>query len=146
MSSILSDYNKNERINSNVARTRLYSDLALSLLINPITRDISPVTDIEAVKNSIKNLVLSNFHDRPFNPSLGSGLHALLFENASLFTAIEIQNAITKVINNHESRATDVSVFVSDQHERNAYDVTVKFRVFYDNTINELNFFLTRLR
>ncbi len=146
MSIILSDFNAPNTINSNVARTRLYSDLNLALLIHPITKDISPVTDIDAVKNSIKNLVLTNFHERPFNPTAGSGIRSLLFENASIFTAMEIKNAIEKVISNHEPRATDVRVQIVDNSERNAYSVTIGFKVFYDNTSQELDFFLTRLR
>ncbi len=146
MSTLLSDFNSTNRINSNVARTRLYSDLNLAMLINPITKDISPVTDIDAVKNSIKNLVLTNFHDRPFNHTAGSGLRSLLFENATIFTAMEIKNAIEKVLDIHEPRATEVRVQIVDDSERNSYSVTIGFVVFYDNTPQELNFFLTRLR
>lgn len=146
MSTLLSDYNSSDRITSNVARTRVYSDLNLAFTINPITKDINPVTDIDAVKNSIKNLMLTNFHDRPFNPLLGSGLAALLFENADVFTEIALTDAIELVINRYEPRATDVTVQVKDQSDINAYAVTVGFRVFYSETASELEFFLTRLR
>lgn len=146
MSTILSDYNSNERINSNVAQTKLYSDLNLSFSINPITKDINPVTDIAAVKNSLKNLLLTNFHDRPFNPTLGSGLSGLLFENANIFTEMEMQSAIERVINNYEPRVTDVRVQVADMSDENSYAVTISFRVFYSDAVNELEFFLTRLR
>lgn len=146
MSTILSDFNSTNRINSNVARTQLYSDLNLSLTINPITKDISPVTDIDAVKNSIKNLILTNFHERPFNPTMGSGLTALLFEPANVFTAMEIKNAIVKVINKHEPRVTDVIVQIADYIDENAYQITIGFKVSYDSKFNEAKFFLTRLR
>ena len=146
MSILLSDYNSTGRINSNVARTRLYSDLNLSFGIHPITKDISPVTDTDAVKNAIKNLLLTNFYDRPFNPTLGSGLTALLFEPANSFTAMALEDAIKKVINNHEPRVKNVSIDVKDMSDQNAYVVTVSFEVFYDSTSNELEFFLTRLR
>jgi phage baseplate assembly protein W len=146
MSKLLSDYNKNGEINSNVAQTRLYSDLNLNLSINPITLDVNPITDIEAVKNSIKNLILTNFHDRPFRPTLGSGVAGLLFENASIFTAIEIKNAIEKVIGRHEPRARAITVQVIDKSDENAYNVTIGFEVFYDSTRREFDFFLTRLR
>lgn len=146
MSAILSDYNSADRINSNVARTRLYSDLNLAFTINPITRDVNPLTDIDAVKNSLKNLMLTNFHDRPFNPALGSGLTALLFEPANIFTGMALRNAIEKVINKHEPRVTDVTVQVNDMPDQNAYAVTIGFRVFYSENMNELDFFLTRLR
>jgi phage baseplate assembly protein W len=146
MSKLLSDFNETGRINSNVARTRIFSDLSLAFSINPISKDVNPVTDIEAVKNAIKNLVLTNFHDRPFNPTLGSGLTALLFEPATVFTRGAIKNAILKVINNHEPRVSDIDVKVQDDSERNAYRVTVIFRVFYNDIVNDVEFFLTRLR
>lgn len=146
MSTLLSDYNSNSRISSNVARTKVYSDLDPNFSINPLTRDISPLSDIDAVKNSIKNLVRTNFHDRPFQPTIGSGLTALLFEPANTFTAIEIRNAIIKVITRYETRATDVDVSVIDNSDRNAYTITVTFRVFYDDSVNEFDFYLTRLR
>lgn len=146
MSKILSDFNQTNRVNSNVAYDVLYSDLSLSFVINPISKDVPQVTDIEAVKNSIRNLVATNFYDRPFNPTLGSNLNALLFEPAHIFTATALRNAILKVINNHEPRATDVDVNIEDDSDRNAYRVTVSFRVFYDSTTNSTEFFLTRLR
>lgn len=146
MSTLLSDYNSNERISSNVARTKLYSDLNLGFAINPITKDINPVTDTDAVKNAIRNLILTNFHDRPFDPTLGSGLVGLLFENANVFTALEIKGAIERVINMHEPRATDVVVQIEDRADENAYAVTIGFRVFYSDASNEMEFFLTRLR
>lgn len=146
MSKFLSDFNETNRPTSNVAYDRLYSDLNLSFVINPISKDISPVTDIDAVRNSIKNLVTTNFHDRPFNPTLGSGLTALLFEPAHTFTETALRDAITKVINNHEPRVTDLHVKIVDDSDRNAYRVTISFRVFYDNSTNQIEFFLTRLR
>lgn len=146
MSKILSDFNTTTRTSSNIARTQLYSDLNLGFTINPITKDINPVTDIDAVKNSLKNLVLTNFYDRPFQPTLGSGLTRLLFESANVFTIMELKNAIEKVINNHEPRVTDVKIEVVDNSDLNEYRVTVYFRVFYDDSDNSFNFFLTRLR
>lgn len=146
MSAILSDYNKNGESASVVAQPKLFADLNLSLIVNPISKDLDPVTDIDAVKNSIKNLVLTNFHDRPFNPTMGTGLFALLFENATRFTAIEIKNAIKKVISLHEKRATDVEVTVKDMSDDNRYLITISYRVFYNNNNTTFDFFLTRLR
>lgn len=143
---ILSDFNKTGKTASVVARRQLYSDIPLNFLINPITKDISYVTDIDAMKNSVKNLVLTNFHERPFDPSLGSGLTHLLFEPATIFTAIEIQHAIEKVINNHEPRVTALEVTVTDDSDNNRYHISIQFTVTFSEEINEINFFLVRLR
>lgn len=146
MSKLLSDFNENGVKTSNVALTRIYSDLDLSLIINPLTKDLSVLTDTAAVKNAIKNLVLTNFYECPFNPEVGSGITSLLFEPANMFTQMEIRTAIINVINNYEPRATDVSVNVIDNSDQNSYVITVKFRVFYNDLINEFDFHLQRLR
>lgn len=146
MSKILSDYNSNFKISSNVAKTIVYSDLNLSFNANPITKDINPVTDIDAVKGAIKNLVMTNFHERPFQPTLAGGLNKLLFEPATLLTGIAIKEAIEKVINNHEPRVTDVTVQVSDNPEMNSYHITIGFRVVYDRLRTETSFYLVRIR
>lgn len=147
MSKILSDYNKGGEIPSTVARTTLYSDLSLTFEINPITNDVSPLTDIDAIKNSVKNLVLTNFHERPFNPKLGSGLRALLFEPANMFTSMEIKNAIEKVINNYEPRVSNIDVQVFDNSDENTYEISISFSAsLLTSQRVALSFFLQRLR
>ena len=146
MSRLLSDYNKNGTIPSVVARKNIYSDLDLAFEINPITNDISPLTDIDAIKNAVKNLVFTNFHERPFNPTLGSGLRALLFENANIFTAMEIKNAIEKVINNNEPRVSNVDVEVVDKSDQNAYEITISLIISFLQQQISFSFFLTRVR
>jgi len=85
MSSALSDYNKTK--SSRLSRRNSYSDLDLNFRLHPNTSDIKPLTDLDAVKNSVTNLLLTNFGDRPFQPQVGSNITALLFEPADEFTA-----------------------------------------------------------
>ena len=61
--------------------TRVYKDLNLNFTRNPVTGDVATVTDVNAVKRSIRNLLLTNHYDRPFHPEVGSGIPNLLFEN-----------------------------------------------------------------
>ena len=73
------------------ARRKEFRDLDLSLTLHPTKKDIAAVKDLEAVKHSVKNLVLTNFNERPFHPELGGNVRALLFEPLNMFTAMNIQ-------------------------------------------------------
>jgi phage baseplate assembly protein W len=125
----------------------LYSDLNTSFIIHPVLLDIRPVTDIDAVKSSVRNLVLTSYRDRMFHPEIGTNISRLLFENVNIFTAMSLQQEIEHVLLTHESRVTDIVVQVVDDSERNAYLVTITFRVtFSPESPTEVSFYLTRIR
>jgi len=131
----------------NVAAVQTYSDLDLrDPFISPFSKDVIPVTDIMAVKNSVRNLVLTNFYETPFDPFKGSNARGLLFENANTYTAIAINKEITRVLIQYEPRVNVTSVDVIDQSDVNAYLVTINFNVIALNTQAALNFYLERLR
>jgi phage baseplate assembly protein W len=138
-----SDYNESKSIV--VSRNSIYSDLDLAFGIHPVYKDVLPINDIDAVKNSIKNLVLTNYYERPFQPDLGGNISALLFENGNAFTAYEIQERIADLIEKYETRVEDVTVNVVDDIDVNAYRVTIRFTVI-NRTDAELVFYLTRIR
>jgi phage baseplate assembly protein W len=130
-----------------VAGVQTYSDLDLrDPFISPYSKDVVPVTDIMAVKNSVRNLVLTNFYETPFDPFKGSNARGLLFENANTYTAIAINKEITRVLIQYEPRVNVTSVDVIDQSDINAYRVTINFNVITLNTQAALNFYLERLR
>ena len=60
--------------------SRVYKDLNLNFTANPITGDVATVTDVNAVKRSVRNLLLTNHYDKPFHPEIGSNVTSLLFE------------------------------------------------------------------
>ena len=95
MAQTLSDFNTLGQKASNVSRLHAYSDLDLSLRLNQYG-DIVPLTDIDAVKNSVRNLVLTNFMERAWEPDVGSNIRALLFEPADKFTTTSLKNAISE--------------------------------------------------
>ena len=144
MSIASSDYSTAKA--SNVAARRLYSDLDLGLPIHPVKKDIVPLTDIRAVKNAVKNLVLTNFNERPFHPEIGSNVTALLFEPADVFTANAIKEEILYVLKKYEPRTNGHTVEVTDNSERNAYEITIGFNVIFSPKREEINFYLQRLR
>ena len=92
-------------------------------------KDVNVLSNVTAIKRSVRNLVLTNFYEKPFHPEIGSGVRELLFENANPLTSIAISQAITDVINNYEPRARLNSVTVFDNIDANEYQVTVNFTV-----------------
>lgn len=143
MSRVLSDYN--DTLSSNVARNRIYSDLNPSFMVHPVLKDLIPLNDIDAIKNSIKNIILTNTLDRPFHPEISSGLRLLLFEQADIFINYEIAEKIRNIILLLEPRIENLEIDVIDNSASNQYKVTITFSTFYDKS-EELIIYLTRLR
>ena len=108
---------------------RIYKDLNLNFTANPITGDVGTVTDVNAVKRSIRNLLLTNHYDRPFHPEIGSNIPALLFENFGPITGNQISRTIEEIITNYEPRARVENVEAFPLPDNNRYDVRIYFYV-----------------
>jgi phage baseplate assembly protein W len=130
----------------NVGRQPDYSDLDLDFQINPITGDINKKKGTDAVKRSIRNLIFTNFYERPFKSSLGSDVTRLLFDNVDVMTAALIEDAIARLINNFEPRARLVSVTVTVDYDNNGFGVEVQYIVVNTETPATFNLFLERIR
>lgn len=115
---------------------RQYSDLDLFFSKKISNSDVNKLTDIQAVKRSIRNLVLLNTYEKPFHPEISSGIRGMLFENMTPITANILARKIEDVINNFEPRARLISVTAIPDLDRNAYEVAVQFYVV--NTPTEL--------
>ena len=122
---------------------RVYKDLNLNFSTNPVTQDVTIVTDVNAVKRSVRNLLLTNHYDRPFHPEIGSNVQALLFENFGPITANQLTRTIEEMIANFEPRARVESVECFPLQDRNTYDVRIYFYV--ENMPAELIEFQTLL-
>ena len=144
---ILSDRSVAGRKNkaSTVSRSKGYSDLDLKLRLHKIRKDIVPLRDDQAVKNSLKNLILTNFFERPFQPGVGANLRGLLFEPADAITELAIEDSIKRVIK-LEPRVTPTYVEVVDLSDRNAYRITIKFLIKQYDQSSEVEIVLRRLR
>ena len=141
-----SDYNTSGKKASVVSSSRLYSDLDLSLTLHPIFHDIMPLTDTDAVINAVKNLIFSNFHERPFRPNLGSNLSNILFEPADIITIIRLKQSILEVLRKNEPRIDSIAAEVIDDSDNNRYHVNLTFRVISRNVEVDITLFLSRLR
>lgn len=130
----------------NINRDPDYSDLDLDFLINPITGDINKKTGADAIKRSIRNLIFTNYYERPFKSGLGSGVTKLLFDNVDLMTATYIEDAIIELINNFEPRVilSDVKVFADI--ENHGFNVQIQYIIINTETPANFNLFLERIR
>jgi phage baseplate assembly protein W len=131
-------------VRTNVVRD--FKDLDLNFNIHPVKKDLVKSIGERAVINSIKNLVSTNHYEKPFNPSFGSNLRRLLFENADRFTASLIEREITEVIENFEPRARVSSVIVSPTEDLNAFNVQLEFYIVNQTDPITITFFLERIR
>jgi phage baseplate assembly protein W len=131
-------------ITTNVART--YKDLDLLFNVHPIKKDINKHTAEMAVINSIKNLVLTNHYERPFQPELGSNVSKLLFENLDFVTSSALEREILQTIRNFEPRASVYRITVIPDYDNNGFTVDMEFTIINRTEPITITFFLDRVR
>ncbi len=128
------------------ARQSLYSDFDLSFIANPNNGDVTIKKDIDAIKQSVKNLILTDLHERPFQPNLGSRVRGLLFELTDVWTALDIQDEITMTIENHEPRVDLIDVEVTDESDKNRVRVVIIFNIISIGQQEQVDFYLERIK
>ena len=109
--------------------SRQFRDIDLDFNRNAVTNDVAVVEDVVAVKRSVKNLIQTNFYERPFHPELGCGIRELLFENFTPMTKIFLQRKIEEVLINYEPRINLQNVAVDDDQDKNRLVVDIYFYV-----------------
>ena len=133
---------------NNIARNvRQYTDLDLFFGKKSSNSDVQEITDVKAVKRSIRNLVLLNHYEKPFHPEIASGVRDMLFELMTPVTANILARKIEDVINNYEPRARLISVTALPNLDENSYEVSVEFYVVNQPTeLVDLTIMLERVR
>lgn len=126
--------------------TRTFSDLDLNFTAHPVTRDIVLRYDENAIKTSLKNLILTSNFERPFHSEIGSPIKRLLFEPASPMLAVVMKRAIIDVVNNFEPRVELINVDVYVAEDSNAIRVTIEFRIVNTERPLSLDLVLERTR
>jgi phage baseplate assembly protein W len=109
--------------------TRLFSDIDLNFTKHPVTGDITRRYDENAIKASVKNLLLTRNFERPFHSEIGSPVRALMFELPGPMFDVMLQRAIIDVINNFEPRVEIIDVRVNDASDLNAVYITLEFKI-----------------
>lgn len=128
------------------AKREIYSDFYKDFTQNPVSLDLARKTNVEAVKESIKNLVLTDQGERLFQPTLGSKVRALLFENLTPDLIISIRELIKDTIKNYEPRADLIGVDVTSSIDSNDIQITIVFTVINIEEPITLAITLTRVR
>ena len=132
--------------NNSKRATRIYKDLDLDFGRNIVTNDVNRLTDVEAVKRSVRNLINTNHFERPFHPEIGGNVRALLFEPMTPLTALNLQRKVEEVLNNFEPRAKITQIIADPDIDRNAYRLSIKFYVIGVTNPITVETFLERLR
>jgi phage baseplate assembly protein W len=125
---------------------RTFRDLDLNFQIHPIRKDINIHKNEFAIINSIKNLVLTNHYEKPFQPEIGSNIRRLLFENIDSLIASQLEKEISEVIGNFEPRAQVSNITALPSPDDNAYKIELEFFIINNSNPITINFFLERIR
>ena len=133
--------------NTSSRNARQYTDLDLFFGKKSSNSDVQDITDVKAVKRSIRNLVLLNHYEKPFHPEIASGVRDMLFELMTPVTAQILARKIEDVIQNFEPRARLISVTALPNLDRNEYEVSIEFYVVNQPTeLVDLSIMLERVR
>lgn len=127
------------------SRNVAYKDIDLTFSPKP-AGDIFKKVDAAAVKQSVKNLLLTSRGEKPFNNFFGSNLNSALFGLDTEFDPEFVQNLMFDAITNHEPRARVLSVTVQLKPENNTLDATIEFQVVNTKEIVTLDVSLARVR
>ena len=129
-----------------VSRKKGWADLDLKLTPHPRNGDIIPLRDEKAIKNAVKNLLQTNFYERPFQSTLGANLRGLLFEPNDVITRIALRENIREVLVQNEPRISLQAIYVEEASQGTAFRITVLFRIKEFNTDQNVEIVLRRLR
>ena len=140
-----------ESVNQSSKTTFLYKDISLYFTKNPVTGDVTEVTDVQDIKRSVRNLVLTNRFDRPFHPEIASRVRESLFEMFTPVTINIIRNAITEILTIYEPRVFVTAVEVADPEYSYMDQNTLPIKIFFTlqnapETLEEVNVVLERIR
>lgn len=126
--------------------TRLFSDIDLNFTAHPVTKDIVRRFDENAVKASLKNLILTANYERPFHSEIGSPIRALLFEQPSPLVIASMKKALYDMVNNFEPRVVLTNVDVYYTPDGNRLGVTIEFTIVNTERPLTLDLLLERTR
>jgi phage baseplate assembly protein W len=126
--------------------TRTFTDLDLNFTIHPVRKDINIHRNEFAIINSVKNLILTNFYERPFQPEIGSNIRRLLFENIDTIVAAQLERAVEETILNFEPRVQVSKITAVPRPDENKYSLELEFFVINNPNPITINFFLERIR
>ena len=144
-------YDDAQAVNESPRSTFIYKDLNMFFTKHPTSKDVSKVTDVQAIKRAVRNLVLLNRGEKPFHPEIGGNVHGSLFENFTPMAEIELQTAIESTLSIYEPRVVLEQVKVNDDEgyslDQNKLGITVSFSIAnVPNEVHDVEVFLDKVR
>ena len=127
-------------------KTRPYKDVSLTFARNVVTSDVVSVSGADAVKRSLKLLLMSRTGETPFFPEFGSRIYTLLFEPVDPITTRLLQHEIQSTIDAYEPRVNIRQLTVTPSSDEQGYDVDCLFNIVNQVTPVTLTLYLSRLR
>ena len=133
-------------ITPRIKKLNLYSDFRKDLLISPVSKDLALLKDEEAIKQSLRNLILTDPGERLMQPRLGAGIRELLFENITPGTLKLIERRVESTIESYEPRVDLIDISASSNFDDNAVQIKVRFYVRNVEAALQLDVILERIR
>ena len=124
----------------------VYSDFFTDFSRHTNTGQLNKKTNELAVKQSVRNLLLTDHYERPFQPRIGSNLRSLLFNNFTPATVLEAEEHIKEVFENHEPRAALLDTVISPAPDMNSLQVSIYFRIINTTEPTQLDIIIERVR
>ena len=140
-------YDDAQSVNNSKRDNFLYKDISLYFTRNPVTSDVSTVTDIQDIKRAVRHLVLLNPGEKPFHPEIGTGVRAALFQNFTAPIKALLSSRIQEQLRKYESRIEVTNVSFNDNIDNNELSCKIEFNVRNaPQQTEEVDIFLQRLR
>ena len=108
-------------------QSKSFRDFSLTFEKNAVTNDVLSLKNEAAIKASVRNIIMYNFHEKPFDPMFGGNVVGLLFENASPTQAADLESRIADAINIHEPRVAHLETRALWTEDRNQLDVSIRY-------------------
>ena len=132
--------------NNSKRSNRIYKDLNMSFTKNPATKDVVRLFDVQAIKRAVKNIILTNKYERPFNPDFGCNLRGFLFENITEPLLVIIKDRVAMAIEKYEPRVSVEDVVVKNDIDKNGINIQVSFLINGVEAPVTVSTFLQRVR
>ena len=132
--------------NNSKRSNRIYKDLNMSFTKNPATKDVARLFDVQAIKRAVKNIILTNKYERPFNPDFGCNLRGFLFENITEPLLVIIKDRVAMAIEKYEPRVSVEDVVVKNDIDKNGINIQVSFLINGVEAPITVSTFLQRVR
>ena len=112
-----------------IVASRAFKDINLSFKRHPVTNDVMKISDEDAIKRSVKNIIFTILGEKPFQPNFGSVINESLFDLSTNLNEVRVTDEITTALVNYEPRISNIDVTVSVYPDSNELNATVQYDI-----------------